>query len=132
MAFLKLKTLSIATVGFFMMGLPAAQAQDTTPVPPQAQEQIQAAEITETQLNAYSESAVKVSTIHQEMAPKIQAAETEQQKKEIFSSMQEQMIDAVRGTDGITVTEYNLISQAARQDQNLAQKIKTKIRSMQN
>lgn len=133
MPFKNFRTLSVAlAAGAFLFAAPSSNAQDTAKPQTQTQQQTQQVDFTDEQLNAYSQSAMKVSKIHAEMAPQIQAAESKEQKKQIFGTMQQQMIEAVKNTEGISVSEYNMISQAARQDEKLAGQISSKIKSMQN
>jgi len=84
-------------------------------------------DVSEAKLEAYADSAIKVGTIQQSMAPQIKQAGKKPQKKEIFQQMQKKMIDAIRSTEGISVQEYNKISMQARQDENLAGRIQTRI-----
>ena len=111
----------------------AAQPTQTSPQTTEnnMSEQPETIELTEAKIDAYAETAIEVVSIQQEMVPQIQAAEDEEQKKELFQNMQQEMMSAVQGADNITVNEYNAISQEAQQNPELANLIQTKIQATQ-
>lgn len=109
--------------------MPAAAQQDQTMQYSGSAEQAQpqAQEFSEAQIDAYADSALEITKIHNEMAPQIQAAQTEAEKNQMFVEMQKEMVSAVEAAEDISVEEYNAISQAAQQNPQLANRIRTEV-----
>jgi hypothetical protein len=125
--------MAIAFLLVFSVCLPAHASQD--PAQSQAQQQPetgqQAQNFPEEKLEAYADAALEVAKINLRLAPQIRQANTDEQKRTLFLEMQEEMVTAVNNTDGITVQEYNQISMAAREDENLAGRIRSKFDDLQ-
>lgn len=124
-------TLALAAAGLLAIGGMAGTAQaeqglatgDIQNQQPQAQ--TEANEFSTQKLDAYAEAALKIGRINAEMAPEIRAAEDEQQRKSKTLEMQQEMVNAIQDSEGITMQEYNQISLALREDPQLAEKIRT-------
>lgn len=126
MSFLKYVVMALVAVGF--VTAKSAHAEDMSAKQAESATQ-NTLTVTEPMLDAFAQSAIKVGQIQQKMAPQISQAEAEEQKKQIFQDMQQQMIGAIQSTEGITVQEYNQISLQARQDDQLAMQIQDRIKS---
>lgn len=126
----RVKTLAIAAALVMTAATPAL-AQQGAPGGQQAPTAAQSQNFSDELILAYANTAVKVSQVHREMAPQIQAAESQQQKEQMTKTMQQQMVGVVQQSEGITVQEYSQITQAAQQNPQLAQKIQSTFQSMQ-
>lgn len=123
--------MSAAIAGMMFTAAPHAQAQMNSQAPAGQQAAMQQTSISDAKLDAYVETAIAVSKVHINMAPQIKAAESEQEKQQMYGQMQQQMTGIIEQTDGITVQDYNNISEAAQQDQKLAMTIRTKLEEAQ-
>ncbi len=77
-------------------------------------------------LDAYVASAKKVMSIKQEMVPQIQNTQDKARRETMLKDMQNQMLSAVQKTEGITVEEYNQLSREAQNNEQLAERIKSR------
>lgn len=80
------------------------------------------------QLQNYVLAMQDVSAIGQEKEPEIANAESEDEAQEIWQEAQEEMASAVEDR-GLTVEEYNEITQAAQSDPELASKLNSMVES---
>jgi hypothetical protein len=126
-----LLTLSVAAALFTGSALPVS-AQQSTPAKQQKQQTMQeqtsrqGRNIEEGKIDAYVTTTVKLNEIKVQMAPEIKAAETDQKKTALYKEMQENMVRAIQNTEGITVREYNSITSMARENPQLAERIRSK------
>ncbi len=97
---------------------------------PGQQQQMQTV-LSDQKLDAYADAAIKVAKISLRVSPEIRAADNEEQRKDIFLRMQEEMVEAVHNTEGITVQEYNEISLMASQDSGLADDLRSRFEDLQ-
>ena len=80
---------------------------------------------TDAKLKSFVVAAVEVNRLIVFWSPKIEGAETEDERAELAQTANAQLVQAVEGTEGITLDEYNAIAQAARADQDLSSRIRT-------
>lgn len=73
-------------------------------------------------LQAYAVAAVEVRDLQQEWIPRIQNAATSEEKQQLRDEATGQMVQAIQD-EGLTVEEYNAITDAARQDPQLLRRI---------
>ena len=110
---------------------PLAARGDDMSSPPQRQapQQPQQQSFSEDQLKAYAVAALQVSTIQQEYASKISAAQQTQPENipVLSDEAQGKMADAVRKR-GLSVDTYNNITRAARAQPEVRQRIMQLIR----
>lgn len=100
------------------------EPQAQQPQQPQAQQpQQQAQEFSEEKLDSFVAAAIEVEELVAEWSPKIEAAQDEQAAEELRAQANEELAAAIESTDGITMAEYQQIAQAARTDQQLAQRL---------
>ena len=105
-------------------GLAMAQQQAPQPQQQQApQEQQEQLQFSDAQLDSFVEAASEVEQLVAEWSPKIEAAQDEQAAEELRAQANEQLASAIEGTEGISMDEYQQIAQAARSDQQLAQRL---------
>lgn len=97
--------------------------------PPQKGQQ-QAAPISEDQLKSYAVAAAEVQRISAKVQPRIQAAGTEGQKRQIQQQALDQMAQAVR-KEGMSVQEYNEITQQVQTDPKLSQRVQNYLKNDQ-
>lgn len=103
--------------------LPAfAQAETETP------QATQPAAPTEEDLQSYAAAALEVQSLLEEWQPQIEAAESPEQANEIGQQAQAEMVMAVEA-EGLSVEEYNRITQLAQTDPELQSRIMSYIES---
>jgi len=104
----------------------AAPAQETQPSvqPPTTQAPaVTQSEFSEEKLQSFAVAFLEVDKITKEYMPKMQQASSEEEQKQVRDEAGAKMVEAVEGSDGITVEEYNKIIESAQADPDLAQKI---------
>jgi len=80
----------------------------------------------EAELSAFADAADEVSRIAKEWRPQIQEARdagNRQKVQQISKQADREMREAIQDADGITVSEYTEIAEAAREDRDLYQRI---------
>ncbi len=110
--------------GVFAAGIVAmahtafAQAQEPHEryAPPSADSQQM--EVSDTQLRQFIAAATTVSSVQQEYSEAIQSTQDVEKAQSLREEAQENMIQAVEGA-GLSVSEYNLISQQIQADPDL-------------
>lgn len=100
--------------------LPAAAQQNAAPPMPQAG--AEAGGYSQQQLESYAAAVMKVQEIDRAWQPKIQQAEDQQQAEAMTTEATNQMIGEIEA-QGLSVQEYNAITQAAEQDRQLYDRI---------
>ena len=88
----------------------------------------QATEIPEAELQSYAAAAAEIEALVQEWQPKVQSAETPEEAAEIGQQAQAEMVQAVE-SEGLTVEQYNQITQLAQADPDLQAKIMSYIQA---
>lgn len=76
------------------------------------------------QLEAYANAVLKVQQIDQAWSPKIQQAPTKMEAETLTAQATDEMIGGIE-EEGLSVQEYNAITQAAQQDDQLYERIMT-------
>jgi len=79
-------------------------------------------EVTDSMLTQYSEASSDVRAVQEEFSGKIQSTQDAEKAQSLRNEAQQKMIDAVEGS-GLTVTEYNLITQQIQNDRDLAKRL---------
>ncbi|MEM7496435.1 MAG: DUF4168 domain-containing protein [Pseudomonadota bacterium] len=82
-------------------------------------------------IESFAAAAKSVEQIVTEYKPKIDAAETDEERRAIADEANGEMRSAVEETDGITIPEYTEIARAAQRDEVLMQKISERMRQAQ-
>jgi hypothetical protein len=125
------RTLAAAAAAASLAAAPLAPAlaQDAgtgtgsgTEAAPEAQ-----AAVSDAKLDSFVVAALNVSEIAEDYQGRMQQAEDDAARQALATEAREAMIAAVRETDGITVEEYVSISDAARADQALNQRVMDKL-----
>src|SRR5690606_21482286 len=101
-------------------------AQTTGAVPP-APEIIQP---TEQQIDQYAAAAQQVAMIAAEYQPKLESANNDDQRMQLMQEADEKMVSKVTER-GLSVEDYNGISLAIQQDDQLRQQVESRISTMQ-
>ncbi|WP_366555645.1 DUF4168 domain-containing protein [Aquibaculum sediminis] len=126
-----IRTLLAGTAAVALM----AGAAFVAPTPVAAQTEMQQQEApavdydTQT-LQTYAAAMTEVVQIGERMQPSIAEAESEEEAEEIWVEMQEEMVTAVE-QQGMSVDEYNQITQQAQMDPDLAAEINEMVQSGQ-
>lgn len=83
-------------------------------------------EYSDAKLSAFADAANEVSEIAQEWGPQIREAQeagNNQKAQQIKQQADREIRKVIQDADGITVSEYNKIAEAAREDRDLYQRI---------
>lgn len=96
----------------------AVPAKDAAQTPPAA-----AKEFTDVQIQSYATSALEIGDLITKMQPEIEKASTQEQRDDLVSKLNGGMMEIVNKNGGITVADYNAMSDQVRNDQGLADKI---------
>lgn len=100
--------------------LPAAAQQTTAPQMPPAG--APADDYSEQTLESYAAAVMKVQEVDRAWQPRIQQAEDQQQAEAMASEATNEMIGEIEA-QGLSVQEYNAITEAAEQDKQLYDRI---------
>ena len=98
-------------------GLVSAQQRS-----PAAAPAIKAAHFSDQQLRSFAQAALQVRQIAMKARASLQAAKTPKARKDLINSAETRQIQAVKA-NGLTVSQYDAISLAARQDAKMRMKI---------
>ncbi len=116
--------MAAAAAGLALAPLAPALAQDTSPDGQMQQETpMEQAQFTDEKLESFLDAAIEVQTLTESYTPRVQAAETEAEQKELVEAANTEIRGAVEEVEGITIEEYIAIGEAAQTDQALAQRI---------
>lgn len=118
--------LAAAAISMGLTAGPLAFAQTTGAVPP-APEVIQP---TEQQIDQYAAAAQQVAMIAAEYQPKLESANNDDQRMQLMQEADQKMVSKVT-EGGLTVEDYNGISLAIQQDEQLRQQVERRISTMQ-
>lgn len=89
----------------------------------------EAAPVDEQKLQSFVVAFLEVNKVGQEYQPRLQAAAADQaEQAKIQEEASQKMVEAVEGTNGITVEEYSTILSSAQTDPQLAGQINEMIR----
>jgi hypothetical protein len=128
---MNLKRIPIAALAALGMTFAAAS---TTSVPAQAQAQpaqqapaATAETFSEDKLRSFAVATLQIQDVGQVYQPRIEAAESAEERQELAQEANTQMVQIVAQVDGITVPEYNEIAQAARANPDMMAQINTLI-----
>lgn len=100
-------------------------AQEAAPTPAPGVESPAAAapELDDGKLKSFATAFLQVNKVTKQYQPQIAAAGTPEDQQRLRQEAGEKMVEAVNGSQGISVDEYNSIIQAAQTDPELAQRI---------
>lgn len=116
--------LALAPVG--MTAVVAQESAPETPQPPAEEGQM----VSEPMIESFALAAIEVATIQEAYGARFEAAEDDAEREAIATEAQGEMVLAVEETDGITVQQYLMISEAAQLDADLNERIMTKLREI--
>lgn len=114
-----------AAMAFSLAAAPAAIAQQYG-AQPGAESQQQTQDYSEAQIQAYATAFLEVRDLSREYQGKMQSAETPEQQQAVQQEATELMSNAVQES-GLSVQEYNNITEASRTDPDLQAKVMEKI-----
>jgi len=115
----------MATMVFSLAAAPAAVAQQYGSQPG-AEKQQQPREYSEGQIQAYATAFLEVRDLSREYQGKMQSAETPEQQQAVQQEASQVMSIAVQES-GLSVQEYNSITNATRTDPDLQARVMEKI-----
>jgi hypothetical protein len=82
------------------------------------------------QLDAFTVAYLQVVDLREKYTPVLQAAETQEQQQAIIDEANAEMMEAIEGTEGMTLDSYEAIAKAAAEDAELNQRIMARIEEM--
>lgn len=87
-------------------------------------------EFSEQEIRSFAQAWVEIAQIDQQYQPRIQAAETSEERERLQQRAMDSMIDAVENT-GLSVDTYSEIHAASQMDPQLAGQINSYVQQMQ-
>ncbi len=114
--------LSLTAIGIQAAPAQGQQGQPEQYSPPPPQAERPQTEVSDEKLRQFSEARAAVQSVQEEYSQSIQATQDEQKAQSLRQEAQEAMVEAVRAT-GLSVSEYNQISQRARSDEDMARRL---------
>lgn len=127
MKFYPTATTAFAAVvgGALMLAAPAGYAAEDSPTkktPQSQQTQSQTPSFTDKELKSFASAATEVQQLSVEWQKKLKATQDEQKSQQLRQQATQEITQAVKDK-GLTVEKYNQISMAARQDEQLRNKV---------
>jgi len=101
-----------------LLAAPVASAQENANIP-----EIAAEDVTQGQVVSFINAMIAVDRVRQEYMPRIEAAETDDERQALAQEADSAARTAVDDTAGITAQEYLAIGRAAQADEDLAKRI---------
>lgn len=105
-------------------GLASGQAAHAVEAGPLTLAQGDASGFSEDKLDDYAAAVLKVQDVHDAWKPQIDEASSEEEARSMARQATDEMVEEIEA-EGLTVDEYNAITQAAEQDEQLYQRIMT-------
>jgi hypothetical protein len=99
---------------------PPALGPEPLPMQPGAEE------VSETELDQFAAAVVEVDTVLEEYIPRLQEVQGQPEEAPLQQEAQAELSEAIEG-QGLTVTRYNEIAEAAEADPALAERLTEKI-----
>ncbi|CDM56654.1 DUF4168 domain-containing protein [Rhizobium sp. T136] len=121
--------LTAAAFGLVPLSTPASAQQaapETQPIQAQPESKGEAA-VSDQKIEAFAVAYLQVDKIRQEYAAKLQATQDAGAKQQLQTEGSKQMVQAVEGSPGISVEEYNSILTAAQNDPALVKRVQEKL-----
>lgn len=113
---------SVLAAGAFFVAAPVAHGDATTPQTAQQTQQAPQANFSDEQLQSFAAAANEVRTVHEEWQQRLQETQDPRQQQQIRQEASQEMAEAIED-EGLTIEEYNEISQVARQDPEVYDKV---------
>ncbi|WP_144629960.1 DUF4168 domain-containing protein [Bordetella genomosp. 13] len=107
-----------------------AMAQGSAATPSQQPQQPAAVQPSEAQLQKFASASQKVAMVADEYRPRVQAASDDSSRQQLLKEADQKMVRTVNA-DGMTVDEFNGISQAIQQDPQLQQRVMGMVQQQQ-
>lgn len=89
-----------------------------------------AADYSGEQIEAFTVAYLEVMDLREQYVPQLEAAESEDEQSAIIEEANAEIVDAIEGTDGLTLEDYEAIAEAAAEDQDLQARIVTRMEEM--
>lgn len=126
------RTKALLSAAILAAGLTVAPAMaQSAATPSETPQQPQAAvQPSEAQLQKFAGASQKVALVADEYRPRVQAASNDASREQLLKEADEKMVRAVNA-DGMTVDEFNGISQAIQQDPQLQQRVMAMVQQRQ-
>lgn len=112
----------ILTMAAFLVASPHAYGDGMPQIAQQTQQQTPQASFSDEQLESFAAAVVEVRNVNQEWQQRIQQTQDPQQERQLREEATQKMAEAIED-EGLTVQEYNQITQAARQNPEVYDKV---------
>jgi hypothetical protein len=116
-----MKRAPIYLIAAALVASPATISSGFAQTNPQQRQQ-QLGSFDDQDLRTYAEASLQIQAINEKYLPRMQAAGSPQDQLAIRNEAQGKMVEAIR-EKGLTIEQYNQISDAARADPKTAEKI---------
>jgi len=83
------------------------------------------------ELDIFTNALLEVAEVRQKFTPRLQSAESEDEEMAIVQEANDEIMQVIEDTDGMTIDRYTEIAQAASEDQELNQRIIKRVQSME-
>jgi hypothetical protein len=83
------------------------------------------------ELDIFTDALLEVAEVRQKYTPMLQGAENEEKEASIVEEANQEIMQVIEETDGMSVDRYTEIAQAANEDQELNQRIIERVQSME-
>lgn len=124
-------TQALLSAAILAAGLTVAPAMaQSSAAPSQQPQQPAAAKPSEAQLQKFASASQKVAMVADEYRPRVQAATDDGSRQQLLKEADQKMVRTVNA-DGMTVDEFNGISQAIQQDPQLQQRVMGMVQQQQ-
>ncbi|MDP9808408.1 hypothetical protein J2W42_001246 [Rhizobium tibeticum] len=124
--------LTAAAFGLVPFSTPASAqeaAPEKQPIQAQPESKGEAAAVSDQKIEAFAVAYLQVDKIRQEYAAKLEATQDAGAKQQLQTEGSKQMVQAVEGSPGISVEEYNSILTAAQNDPALVKRVQEKLQN---
>lgn len=114
----------LALAAGLLSGQAASASESSAQNLAQAQQSADVGGFSETQLQSYANAVVKIQEIDRAWTPRIQQAQNEAEAEVLTTQATDEMVGEIQA-QGLSVQEYNTITQAAENDERLYDHIMT-------
>ena len=123
--------LPAAALAAFGLVLGAAGLAPATAGEPAGVQLAQAESYSDEKLQSFAMAALEVRDIRERYSPQMQSAESDEERQALAEQATAEMVSAVEASPGITVDEYNAIIQASNGNEQLTNRIREQLQSVQ-
>ena len=83
------------------------------------------------ELDIFTDTLLEVAEVREKYTPELQGAENQEEEAAIVEEANQEIMQVIEDTDGMSVDRYTEIAQAANENEELNQRIIERVQSMQ-